>query len=85
MREAAAICSRGREAVTAMFNEARMGRSVDAEQCLPLVEEVTNSVARNPGAMVSLARLKTKDDYSYMHSVAVCALMVSLGRQVGHG
>jgi HD-GYP domain-containing protein (c-di-GMP phosphodiesterase class II) len=28
--------------------------------------------------MVSLARLKTQDDYSYMHSVAVCALMVAL-------
>ncbi len=83
MREAAAICNRGREAVTAMFNEARMGRSVNAEQCLPLVEDITNSVARNPGAMVSLARLKTKDDYSYMHSVAVCALMVALGRQLG--
>jgi HD-GYP domain-containing protein (c-di-GMP phosphodiesterase class II) len=83
MREAAAICSRGREAVTAMFSEARMGRGVNAEQCLPLVEDITNSVARNPGAMVSLARLKTKDDYSYMHSVAVCALMVALGRQLG--
>ena len=83
MREAAAICNRGREAVAAMFTEARMGRSVDAEQCLPLVEDITNSVARNPGAMVSLARLKTKDDYSYMHSVAVCALMVALGRQIG--
>ena len=83
MREAAAICGRGREAVTAMFNEARMGRSVHAEECLPLVEDITNSVARNPGAMVSLARLKTKDDYSYMHSVAVCALMVALGRQLG--
>ncbi len=83
MREAAAICSRGRQAVSAMFNEARMGRGVNAEQCLPLVEDITNSVARNPGAMVSLARLKTKDDYSYMHSVAVCALMVALGRQLG--
>ena len=83
MREAAAICGRGRQAVTAMFNEVRMGRGVNAEQCLPLVEDITNSVARNPGAMVSLARLKTKDDYSYMHSVAVCALMVALGRQLG--
>ncbi len=83
MREAAGICNRGREAVTAMFNEARMGRSVDAELCLPLVEEITHSVPRNPGAMVSLARLKIKDDYSYMHSVAVCALMVALGRQIG--
>jgi putative nucleotidyltransferase with HDIG domain len=39
---------------------------------------------RNPGALVSLARLKTRDDYSYMHSVAVCALMVALSRQMGH-
>jgi HD-GYP domain-containing protein (c-di-GMP phosphodiesterase class II) len=37
-------------------------------------------VYRNPGALVSLARLKTADDYTYMHSVAVCALMVSLAR-----
>ncbi len=83
LKQAAAICNRGRAAVTAMFAEARMGRTVDAERCLPLVEEIAGSVLRNPGALVSLARLKTKDDYSYMHSVAVCALMVSLARQLG--
>ena len=66
-----------------MFNEARMGRTADAERCLPLVQEIASSVLRNPGALVSLARLKTRDDYTYMHSVAVCALMVSLARQIG--
>ncbi len=80
---AAAICKRSRVAVLSMFNEARLGKAVDAERCLPLVGEITESVQRNPGAMVSLARLKTKDDYSYMHSVAVCALMVALARQLG--
>jgi len=83
MRQAAAICDRGREAVSRMFSEARMGRAVDAEGCLPLVDEISSSVMRNPGALVSLARLKTRDDYSYMHSVAVCGLMVALARQVG--
>ncbi len=82
LKQAAAICSKGRKAVNAMFSEARMGRTVDAEQCLPLVEEISGSVQRNPGALVSLARLKSKDDYSYMHSVATCALMVALGRQL---
>jgi putative nucleotidyltransferase with HDIG domain len=33
--------------------------------------------------LISLARLKTADDYTYMHSVAVCALMVALARQLG--
>ncbi len=83
IKQAAAICQQGRAAVTAMFNEARMGKTVDAERCLPLVEDISNSVLRNPGAIVSLARLKSRDDYSYMHSVAVCALMVALARQTG--
>jgi hypothetical protein len=45
-----------------MFSDARLGRAIDADQCAPLVEEITNSVFRNPGALVSLARLKTKDN-----------------------
>jgi HD-GYP domain-containing protein (c-di-GMP phosphodiesterase class II) len=83
VQQAAAICNRGRAAVVSMFSEARMGRTIDTEGCLPLVDEISSSVQRNPGALVSLARLKTKDDYSFMHSVAVCALMVSLARQLG--
>jgi HD-GYP domain-containing protein (c-di-GMP phosphodiesterase class II) len=83
LHRAAEICRRSRAAVESMFAEARLGHALDAEQCLPLVQEISDSVMRNPGALVSLARLKTADDYSYMHSVAVCALMVSLGRTLG--
>lgn len=83
LEQAAEICSRGREAVMSVFNEARMGRAVDIEGCLPLVEDITASVMRHPGALVSLARLKTQDDYTYLHSMAVCALMVALARQLG--
>jgi putative nucleotidyltransferase with HDIG domain len=80
---AAKICEKSKQAVTSMFHEARMGQALDAGDALPIVEEITNSVMRNPGALISLARLKDKDDYTYMHSVAVCALMVSLARQLG--
>ena len=83
MVRATLVVNRSREVVTAIFSEVRLGRAVDTEQCLPLVEELTQSVARNPSALISLARLKTKDDYTYMHSVAVCALMVALSRQLG--
>jgi HD-GYP domain-containing protein (c-di-GMP phosphodiesterase class II) len=83
LQQAAAICQRSKQAVMSMFREARLGKAVDAESCLPLVEEISSSVLRNPGAMVSLARLKTQDEYTYMHSVAVCALMVALGREAG--
>ncbi len=80
---AARIVDKGREAVMSMFNEARMGRAVDAENAVSLVEDITASVMRNRDAMISLARLKTVDDYTFMHSVAVCALMIALARQLG--
>jgi HD-GYP domain-containing protein (c-di-GMP phosphodiesterase class II) len=83
VRRAAALCSASREAVASLHNEARMGRALDAEKCRPIVDEIASSVTRNAGALTSLARLKTHDDYTYMHSVAVCALMVSLARQLG--
>jgi putative nucleotidyltransferase with HDIG domain len=66
-----------------MFQEARMGNTVDAGGAKQMVEEITDSVTRNPGALISLARLKTADDYTYMHSVAVCAMMVALAKQLG--
>jgi putative nucleotidyltransferase with HDIG domain len=79
---AAKICAQGKQAVISMFEEARMGNTVDAAQVQELVQSISESVTRNPSALISLARLKTADDYTYMHSVAVCAMMVALARQL---
>jgi len=83
LQRAAMICAKARHAVVSMFQEVRMGNAISAEAASELVEEISSSVLRNPGALISLARLKTADDYTYMHSVAVCGLMVSLARQLG--
>ena len=80
---AAKICAQSKRAVSSMFQEARMGKAVNTAGAQKLVEEISDSVSRNPGALISLARLKTADDYTYMHSVAVCALMVALSKQLG--
>ncbi len=76
------ICFQAKRAVISMFEEARMGKAVDTGGAQKLVEEITDSVARNPSALISLARLKTVDDYTYLHSVAVCAMMVALAKQL---
>jgi putative nucleotidyltransferase with HDIG domain len=83
MEHAAQICSQSKQAMVSMFEEVRMGNSVDAGGARELVQEISDSVMRNPGALISLARLKSVDDYTYMHSVAVCAMMVALARQLG--
>jgi len=82
LQRAARICESGRQAVTSMFQEARMGNAIDAAGVSNLIEEISNSVARNSSALISLARLKTADNYTYMHSVAVCAMMIALARQL---
>ena len=83
LERAGRIVAQGRGAMKLMFQDVRLGKAIDTEHCLPLVQDITQSVDRNPGAIVSLARLKTSDDYTYMHSVAVCALMVALARKLG--
>jgi HD-GYP domain-containing protein (c-di-GMP phosphodiesterase class II) len=83
LAQAAKICAQARVAVTSMFREARMGNTVDAVGVNQLVQDISDSVKRNGSALISLARLKTADDYTYMHSVAVCAMMIALGRQLG--
>jgi HD-GYP domain-containing protein (c-di-GMP phosphodiesterase class II) len=80
---AAALCSRSKKAVESLFADARLGKVLATDPCLSLVDDIATSMWRNPGALISLARLKSHDNYSYMHSVAVCALMVALGRRLG--
>lgn len=71
-----------KKAVASMFDDVRMGKAIDTKALGSIVNDVSDSIARNESALISLARLKTKDDYTYMHSVAVCGLMIALARQL---
>lgn len=82
LRRAAQICARSQDAVVSMFNEVRMGQSLNGEHAQQVVSEITQSVLRHPNALLSIVRVKQADEYTYMHSVAVCALMISLARQL---
>ena len=83
LERARKLQAKSKAAVTSMFQEVRMGNAIKVSDAAPLVEEISESITRNPEAFLNLARLKTKDDYTYMHSVAVCALMIALGKQLG--
>ncbi len=79
---AAETVQKSKLAVRRMFGEARLGQAVKPADVAPLVDEIAASVARDPGAIISVCRLKNKDEYTYLHSVAVCALMINLGRHL---
>jgi putative nucleotidyltransferase with HDIG domain len=83
LKNATEVLKRSKAAVHSLFAEARMGNAVKTTDCVPVVNEIVDSIDHNSHALISLCRLKTADEYTYMHSVSVCALMVSLGRQLG--
>jgi putative nucleotidyltransferase with HDIG domain len=83
LQAAARLRQRSARTMKRLFAEVRLGNAIETRECAALVDAVINSIDRHPDALVSLARLKSADEYTYMHSVAVCALMVSLGRQLG--
>lgn len=76
------LCAVARRAVIEMFSDLRMGAAVELTQVRSLVADISQSMLRHPHALISLARLKNADEYTYMHSVAVCGLMIALARQL---
>lgn len=82
IEQARKIHTRAKEVITSMFQEARMGKAIQTEEVVGLVDDISQSISRNPEAFLSISRLKTKDNYTYLHSVAVCGLMIALGKQM---
>ncbi len=66
-----------------IMNDVRLGKQVQVEAVEPVVEQMTESILRNAGALLSLCRIKNKDDYTFQHSVSVCALLVAFCRAAG--
>lgn len=80
---AIALAQRSTKVVKAMFDDCRLGRTITAEQILSVVQDIAGTLEQNSAAFASVTRLKSKDDGTYTHSVAVCALMISLAREAG--
>jgi len=69
--------------VDGLLQDVRLGKQVDTAKAAPLVKEINASVLRNPGALLSLCRIKEADTYTFQHSVSICALLVSFTNALG--
>ncbi|PWB48656.1 MAG: phosphodiesterase [Nitrosomonadales bacterium] len=66
--------------VKGIISDIRLGQQIEMEKVEPLVENMVDSIFRHQDALIPLARLKTHDEYTFQHSVSVCALMVAFAR-----
>ncbi|PWB42111.1 MAG: phosphodiesterase [Rhodocyclales bacterium] len=66
-----------------VMHDVRLGKQVQVEQLEPMVDKMASSILRNSGALLSLARIKNKDEYTFQHSVGVAALLIAFCRGLG--
>jgi HD-GYP domain-containing protein (c-di-GMP phosphodiesterase class II) len=83
LKRAAMIRHQASGLVRTVMQDARLGRAIELDQVSPMVQNITESILRNPGALMSLLRIKTADDYTFLHSVSVCTLLVAFCRSRG--
>jgi HD-GYP domain-containing protein (c-di-GMP phosphodiesterase class II) len=80
MQRAAQIRHQAAGLVRSVMQDARLGKAIELDQVSPMVQNITESILRNPGALTGLLRIKTADDYTFLHSVSVCTLLVAFCR-----
>ncbi|MBV6342397.1 HD-GYP domain-containing protein [Candidatus Magnetobacterium casense] len=81
-KTATLVIKEAKKIVSTIMDDARMGKQVKMERIAPVVDKMIDSVFRNQDALVSLGRLKNVDEYTFMHSVSVAAMMISFCREI---
>ncbi len=71
------------DVVDGLLHDVRLGKQMEPAKARPLVKAMHASVLRNPGALLSLTRIKAADTYTFQHSVSICALLVSFTHALG--
>jgi len=80
---ARAVIARSSRVLAAVFEQARLGRAISLAQVEPIIDDLFASIQRNPHAFNGLMRVRRENMSLYAHALAVSALMIALGRQIG--
>ncbi len=76
------IVSAAKTQIVSAFDDVRFGHNLNVEALWPLVTAITASVERHPAAILGVTRIKDRHEYTYLHTVAVCGLMIELARRL---
>jgi len=71
---------RSRREVMRIVEDVRLGRPISVARLGPVLLDLSEQVERNASAFLGILRLKARDEYTYLHSVAVSALMMNFAR-----
>lgn len=65
------------------FDAVRSGQ-LQIDRLSPVADEISDRIDASPDIFLKVTRLKSKDEGTYVHSLAVSALMMKMARLIGH-
>lgn len=74
---------RATDTVNAIVRDIRVGKGLQLEAVEEVVEDLVESIVRNPGALQLVSRLREANESAYTHALQVAVLLVSFGRELG--
>jgi HD-GYP domain-containing protein (c-di-GMP phosphodiesterase class II) len=83
LARAKAIRREAKDTVKGIMNDIRFGRNIERGKVEEVVDKMAVSIFRNQDAILSLAKIRKVDEYTYAHSVSTCALMLAFGKHLG--
>lgn len=60
------------------------GKKVDMQATEDTVSSIVKVISNDPHTLLGVSRIKTKDEYTFQHSVSVCALMTAFAQFLGY-
>lgn len=82
-REAIEIYEDAVETIRKTMSAVEKGQGIDGAEVRAVVEEILGSVLYDASALLSLAAIKSYDEYLYEHSVNVCIVAMMFGYTLG--
>jgi len=80
---ARAIVQEASELLDKLIGDIKLGQSFEVEQMDEIVDDMVDSIVRNPDALMWVARLREQDISAYGHGLQVSVYLTAFGRHLG--
>jgi HD-GYP domain-containing protein (c-di-GMP phosphodiesterase class II) len=74
------VHSKANKLMCDVMKNVRSDKPIALKRCLPIIDDILDVMFSSPSTFLSLAQMKTRDEYTPQHSVSVAALAVAFGR-----
>jgi len=77
------VVARSTDLLDKLVNDIRLGQNFEIERVEEIVDDMVESIVRNPDALMWVARLREQDIGTYGHGLQVSVYLTSFGRHLG--